>query len=162
MVDDKLDMDKVKEFLTKQVKDITEPSQVKFRALNKQIKSEFGKSLFIPQLSATMRELRPDLAKPPRGTSGKRRGRKPGPKPGRKAGRKPGPKPGKKYAKRGVRGTMSNREFLVILGRKMFLAKSRDRVQVVIDKLVAAGQGLGRLKVYALSPVGISTRVSLD
>lgn len=83
---DQLDLDKVKEFVGKQLKDLTEPNQVKFRVLNKEIKKEFGKSLFLPTLSEVVKSARPDLAKPARKTSF-RRGRKPGPKPGRRPGR---------------------------------------------------------------------------
>jgi len=149
MPDDKLDMEKVKAFVTKELKDLTEPKHVKFRVLNKHIKSEFGTGMFIPQLSALVRSARPDLAKPAR-------------KAGKRRGRKPGPKPGKKYARRVGRSVGSNGEFLVKVGRKLSLAKSRDRVQALIDKMVAAGQSLGRLKVYALSLVGVQTRVTLE
>lgn len=145
----KLDTEKVNDFLTKHLKDVTEPKQVKFRAINKALKREFGKGLFIPQLSAVVRSLRPDLTKPTRQAAKRRRGAKPGPKPGRK------------YAKRSD-GKGANGAFLVKIGRKLSLAKSRDRVQAVIDKMVAAGQSLGRLKVYALSPVGVTTRVSIE
>ncbi len=39
---------------------------------------------------------------------------------------------------------------------------SAHLTQAVIDKMVAAGQKLGRLKVYALSRVGVATRVTLE
>jgi hypothetical protein len=147
MAGDKLDMEKVKDFLGKQLKDVTEATKVKFRALNKALKSEFGSGLFIPRLSAVVRSLRPDLAKPAKkaGTR-RRRGAKPGPKPGRRPGRPAG----------------GSGAFLLKVGRKLSLVKSRDGVQSAIDKMVAAGQSLGRLKVYALSHVGITTKVTIE
>lgn len=149
MAAEKLDLEKVKEFLTKQLKDVTEPGQVRFRPLNKDVKREFGTGLFIPQLSALVRAIRPDLAKPARRT-GKRRGRKPGPKPGRRPGR-----PAKPLAS-------GNGAFLVQVGRTLHLVRSRDRVQAAVDKHIASGQSISRLKVYALSPVGIRTEVVLE
>ena len=150
MAKDKLDVDKAKEFVTKHLKDITDPAQVKFRSILKALKGEFGRGMFIPQLSAMVRSIRPDLTKPARKVARRRRGAK------------PGPKPGKKYAKRAGRPAASNGSFLVKFGRKLSLAGSRDRVQAAIDKLVAAGKSLGRLKVYALSPVGVTTKVTIE
>jgi hypothetical protein len=148
MAQDKLDLEKVKEFLSKHLAGITEAGKVKFRAIQKAVKSHFGKGMFMPQLSEVLRSVRPDLAKPAR-KKARRRGRKPGPKPGRRGGRRPGRPAG-------------SSAFLVQVGRKLQLAKSRDRVQAVIDNLVAAGKSIGRLKVFALTRIGVATKVMLE
>ncbi len=147
MAADKLDLEKVKDFVTKQLKDLTEPKQVKFRALNKQIKREFGKSLFIPQLSDVVKSARPDLAKPAR-KAGKRRGRKPGPKPGRRPGRPPGS------------AASADGTFLVKVGRKLKLVNSRERVQAAVDKHLSAGGSFSKLKIYSLHMV--TTKVVIE
>ena len=149
MADSKLDIGKVTDFLKSKLKDISDSTKVRFRELNKAISHEFGQGLFIPKLSSIVNSIRPDLSKPKRGKAGrkgKRRGRRPGRPPGRPAG-----------ARRATGGA-----FLVKVGRKMSLARSKDRVQAIIDKMVAAGQSLGRLKVFALTQVGVSTRVTLE
>ena len=100
----------------------------------------------MPKLSQLINSVRPDLAKPARKKA----------KRGRKAGKRgPGRPPG---VKRGAGAGA----FLVKVGRKLSLAKSKDRVQAIIDKMVAAGQSLGRLRVFALSKVGVSTRVTIE
>jgi hypothetical protein len=154
MAADKLDMEKVKELLTKQLKDVMDPKQVKFRVLNREIKKEFGTGMFIPALSAAVKFVRPDLAKPAR-KSGNRRGRKAGPKSGRRG---PGRPPG-----RPANTTVSsNGAFLVQIGRTLKLVRSRDRVQAAVDQHVGSGQSLSRLKVYTLRPVTITTQVVLE
>jgi hypothetical protein len=150
---------KIRDFLSKHLSNIAEGAKVRFREIQKAVKSEFGKGMFMPELSAVIHSIRPDLAKKKRGKRGGWRagaGRPPGPRrgPGRPKGSGRGPGRPRKAAAGGT--------YLVKLGRKLSLAKSRDRVQAVIDKLVAAGQSLGRLKVYALSQVGVSTRVTID
>lgn len=144
---DQLDLDKVKEFVGKQLKDLTESKQVKFRVLNKEIKKEFGKSLFLPTLSEVVKSARPDLAKPARKIEA-RRGRKPGPKPGRRPGRP-------------ARVPASRDEFLVQVGRSLRLVNSLQRVQATIDKHLNAGHSLSRLKVYALRKMELTTQVVL-
>ncbi|KAF0244393.1 MAG: hypothetical protein FD180_2576 [Planctomycetota bacterium] len=139
-----LDFDKVKDFLGKHLTNISEASKVKFREIQKAVKHEFGQGLFMPKLSQLINSVRPDLAKPARKKAKRRR----------KAGKRgPGRPPG---VKRGAGA------FLVKVGRKLSLAKSKDRVQAIIDKMVAAGASLGRLKVFALSKVGVSTRVTIE
>lgn len=145
---DKLDLDKVKEFVGKQLKDLTEPNQVKFRVLNKEIKKEFGKSLFLPTLSEVVKSARPDLSKPARKTAA-RRGRKPGPKPGRRPGRP-------------ARIPSSSSAFLVQVGRSLRLVNSLQRVQATIDKHLNAGQSLSRMKVYELRKMELTTQVVLQ
>ncbi len=145
-----LDFDKVKDFLGKHLTSITEASKVKFREIQKAVKHEFGQGLFMPKLSELINSVRPDLAKPARKKSGKKR--KAG-KPGRRPGRPPGS---------GRKAAASGGAFLVKVGRKLSLARSKDRVQAIIDKMVAAGQSLGRLKVYTLAPVGVATKVTIE
>ena len=141
-----LDFDKVKDFLGKHLKEISEASKVKFREVQKAVKHEFGQGLFMPKLSELINSVRPDLAKPKRKKAGRR---------GRKPGRRPGRPPGSKRSAAGG-------AFLVKVGRKLSLAKSKDRVQAIIDKMVAAGKSLGRLRVFALSRIGVSTRVTIE
>lgn len=145
---DQLDLDKVKEFVGKQLKDLTEPKQVKFRVLNKEIKKEFGKSLFLPTLSEVVKSARPDLAKPARKPAA-RRGRKPGPKPVRRPGRP-------------TRIPASSNTYLVQVGRSLRLVKSLQRAQATIDKHLSAGQSLSHLKVYALRKMELTTQVVLQ
>jgi hypothetical protein len=95
MPTDRLDLDKVKSFFTKHLKRITKSAKVKFRAINKTVKKQFGKGMFTPHLSAVVRSIRPDLAKPAKAAVKRR-------------GRKPGPKPGREYAKPAVHATVSN------------------------------------------------------
>lgn len=148
MPTDKLDMDKVKSFLTKQLKGITESAKVKFRAINKSVKRQFGKGLFIPQLSAMVRSIRPDLAKPAKAVTKRR-------------GRKPGPKPGTKYAKRAVAPAMDGAGYIVKVGRKSQAVRSHTRLQAVVDRLLAGGTSVGKLKVFRLVPVTVATRVEI-
>jgi len=163
-----VDLHAVKEYLKTHLAHFTEPAQVRFREIQKQVKSQFGYGMFMPQLSALIREINPALSKPPRKKAGKK---KPAGKPGRKAGRKPGPKPGRKPGRpagtrRGPgrpRGTGNTAgQFLIRVGRKLWFARSRDHVQSIIDKMVAAGQSLGRLRIFSLSPVRVSTRITLE
>jgi len=152
---------KIKDYITSHLSSITEAGKVKFREIQKAVKHQFGKGMFMPQLSSLIRSIRPDLAKPPRKAGKKKRG------PGRPKGsgrrRGPGRPPGsgRRGPGRPPKATASGM-FLVKLGRKLSLAASRDRVQSLIDKMVAAGQSLGRLKVYALTKVGVSTRVTIE
>lgn len=143
-----LDFDKVKDFLGKHLTNISEASKVKFREIQKAVKHEFGQGLFMPKLSELIKSVRPDLAKPARRKAGSR---KAAGRPGRRPGRPPGSR-----SKAPAGGA-----FLVKVGRKLSLAASKDSVQSIIDKMVAAGQSLGRLKVYALTPVGVATKVTL-
>lgn len=145
-----LDFDKVKDFLGKHLGSITEASKVKFREIQKAVKHEFGQGLFMPKLSELINSVRPDLAKPARKKAGKRR------KAG-KTGRGPGRPPGSGRKASGAGGA-----FLVKVGRKLSMARSKDRVQAIIDKMVAAGQSLGRLSVYALTKVGVATKVTIE
>jgi hypothetical protein len=141
-----LDFDKVKDFLGKHLTNISEASKVKFREVQKAVKHEFGQGLFMPKLSELIKSVRPDLSKPARRKASR----------GRKAGKRgPGRPPG-------VRTSTGSGSFLIKVGRKLSLAKSKDKVQAIIDKMVAGGQSLGRLKVYALSRVGVSTRVTIE
>ncbi|MBI2919619.1 MAG: hypothetical protein HYY18_00885 [Planctomycetes bacterium] len=144
---------KIKDFISKHLENITEASKVRFREIQKLVKREFGQGMFMPSLSKMINSIRPDLAKPARKKAA-RRGRKRGPGRPAGAGRRG---PGRPRGSAGGAGG-----FLIKLGRRLSLAGSKDRVQAVIDKMVAAGQSLGRLKVYALSPVGVSTRVTLE
>ncbi|MCE9583134.1 MAG: hypothetical protein K8T20_11640 [Planctomycetes bacterium] len=148
MPTDKLDMDKVKSFLTKHLKDITESAKVKFRAINKAVKKQFGKGLFVPQLSAVVRSIRPDLAKPAK-TVVKRRGKK------------PGPKPGTKYAKRAVARESSGAGYMITVGRNSRTVRSHARLQAVVDQLLAGGTSVGKLKVFRLVRVTVATRVEI-
>ena len=149
MPTDKLDLDKVKSFLTKHLKGITESAKVKFRAINKALKREFGKGLFIPQLSAMVRSLRPDLTKPAKQADKRRRGAKPGPKPGRK------------YAKRGGRPAANGSAYMITVGRKSQTVRSHARLQAVVDQLLAGGASVGKLKIFRLVPVTVATRVEI-
>lgn len=144
-----LDFDKVKDFLGKHLTNISEASKVKFREIQKAVKHEFGQGLFMPKLSELIKSVRPDLAKPARRKGGRR---KAAGKPGRRPGRPPGS--GSKAPSGGA--------FLVKVGRRLSLAASKNRVQSIIDRMVAAGQSLGRLKVYALTPVGVATKVTIE
>lgn len=147
---DNLDIDKVKSFLTKHLEKVTEPAKVKYRAINKAVKREFGKGLFVPQLSAMVRSIRPDLAKPAK-AAGKRR-----------RGRKPGPKPGKKYGRRAGRPVASNGAgYMITVGRKSQTVRSHARLQAVVDQLVAGGASVGGLKIFRLVPVTVATRVEI-
>ncbi len=145
---DQLDLDKVKEFVGKKLNDLTEPKQVKFRVLNKEIKKEFGKSLFLPTLSEVVKSARPDLAQPARKTAA-RHGRKPGPKPGRRPGRP-------------ARVPSSGAGLLVQVGRLLKLVNSLQRVQATIGKHLNAGQNLSRFRVFALRKMELRTQVVLQ
>lgn len=144
----KLDMERVKSFLTKHLKGITESAKVKFRTINKAVKHEFGKGLFIPHLSAMVRSIRPDLAKPAKAATKRR-------------GRKPGPKPGAKYAKRAVAPALNGTGYIVKVGRKSRTVRSHARLQAVVDQLLAGGASVGKLKVFRLVPVTLATRVEI-
>ena len=144
---------KIKDFLSKHLENITEASKVRFREIQKVVKREFGQGVFMPTLSKWINSIRPDLAKPSRRKAGRRGPKgKPGPKAGaRRRG------PGRPRKSAGGTGA-----YLIKVGRRLSLAGSKDRVQAIIDKMVAAGQSLGRLRVYALSQIGVSTRVTLE
>ncbi|MCE9580933.1 MAG: hypothetical protein K8T20_00295 [Planctomycetes bacterium] len=150
MAESTLDFDKIKDFLSRHLTGITEASKVKFREIQKAVKTEFGQGLFMPKLSELIQSVRPDLTKPKRKPAKRRK------KAGKK-GRGPGRPPGSGKKMKGSSGV-----FLVKVGRKLSLARSKDRVQAIIDKMVAGGQSLGRLKVYALSQVGVATRVTIE
>lgn len=147
-----IDFDKVKDFLGKHLTNITEASKVKFREIQKAVKHEFGHGLFMPKLSELINSVRPDLAKPARRKAGRKKAGRPGRPPGRRPGRPPG----------SGRTAAAGGSFLVKVGRKLSLAASKNRVQAIIDRMVAAGQSLGRLKVYALTPVGVATKVTIE
>lgn len=147
MAAEKLDMEKVKELLTRQLKDVMDPKRVKFRVLNREIKKEFGTGMFIPALSAAVKFVRPDLAKPAR-KAGKRRGRKPGPKPGG-VRRGPGRPPGRP----------AGGGFLVKIGRSLTIVSSRDRLEAMLS---GDGSSFKRLRVFSLTPVRIRTKVVIE
>ena len=147
MPTDKLDMDNVKDFLTKQLKNVTESTKVKYRAINKAVRREFGKGLFVPQLSALVRSIRPDLAKPAKAAV-KRRGRKPGPKPGIRRGGRPA-------------ASANGAAYIITIGRKSQTVRSRARLEAVVDKLLAGGASVGKLKIFRLVPVTVATRVEI-
>lgn len=174
----------IRDFLSTQLSSLAENSKLKFRELQKTVKEKFGKGLFMPQLAAMVRAIRPDLA-PGRKPAG-RRGRPPGSKnkrgPGRPPGsgtkrgpgRPPGSKnkrgPGRPPGSRNKRGpgrppgstvASTSGQYLIKVGRRLSFARSRDRVQALIDKMVSSGQSLGRLQIFQLSRVNVSTRVTL-
>lgn len=136
----KLDLDKVKSFLTKHLKSFKDASTIKLRRVQKAVAKQFGQGLFMPKLSALVKSIRPDyVAKPTtaRKTAAKRRG------PGRPA------------------ASVNGAAYIVQLGRKSQTVRSHARLQAVVDQLLAGGASVGKLKVFRLVPVTVATRVEV-